>query len=90
MQVVYPGREGAMPIFHLHIRTGDVLIRDVEGVTLPDLAAAHAEAVRGARSMMGAEVLGGHLHLDQSIELHDGNGRHLATVPFRDVLRIED
>jgi hypothetical protein len=78
-----------MPIFHLHIRTADALIRDTEGVTLPDLAAAEAEAVRGARSMMSAEVLGGRLDLNQSIEVHDGEGRHLCTVPFRRALAIE-
>jgi hypothetical protein len=81
-------RPTPMPIYHLHIRTGLVLIEDEEGVDLPGLAAAEAEAARGARSIMSAEVLAGELRLDQSIELHDGLGRHVSTVRFADVLHV--
>jgi hypothetical protein len=77
-----------MPLYYLHIRSGPDLLKDEEGFDLVDLAAAHAEAVKGARSLMSADVLDGTLQLDQSIEIHDASGRSLASVQFGDVLNI--
>ena len=77
-----------MPLFYLHIRSGADLMTDDEGFDFPDLAAARHEAVRGARSIMSADVLEGELQLDQSIEIHDASGRALASVQFGDVLNI--
>ncbi|MGI4732047.1 MAG: DUF6894 family protein [Janthinobacterium lividum] len=77
-----------MAIFHLHIRTGDQVYPDLEGLELSDLAAARAEAIRGARSLMSAEVLGGTLTLDQSIEIEAADGRHLASIAFADALAV--
>lgn len=77
-----------MPIFHLHIRLGDALIPDLEGIDLPDLAAARAEAVRGARAIMSTAVLDGTLRLDGSIEIHDAAGARCCTLRFRDAIAI--
>jgi hypothetical protein len=77
-----------MPRFHLHIRTAGGFIEDEEGLDFRDQAAAVAEAVHGARSLMSGEVAEGTLCLDQSIEVHDEDGQHLTTVAFSDALTM--
>ncbi len=77
-----------MPRFFLHLRCQRELIPDEEGSDLPDLAAAEREAVRGARSIMSAEVKEGRLCLDQAIAVHDEDERWLSDVRFGDALEI--
>ncbi|WP_267397768.1 MULTISPECIES: hypothetical protein [unclassified Sphingomonas] len=75
-------------IFYLHIHTQNAVIFDNEGIDLPNFAAAKAEAIRGARSMMCSEVLVGELDLDQKIEIHAPADHCLGTVEFTDALSI--
>jgi hypothetical protein len=77
-----------VPRFYLHIRSQDELIPDPEGTELPEIAAAVQEAVKGARSLLSADVLEGMLRLDASIEIHDSEDRHLATIRFDEVVEI--
>lgn len=77
-----------MPRFHLHIRTPDEFIRDSEGAEFPDYSSAIVEAVRGARCLMTGEVMAGRLCLDQSIEVHDGSGQLVTTVPFTEAVEV--
>jgi hypothetical protein len=77
-----------MPLFHLHIRASDQLIPDLEGINLPDLAAAVSEAAAAARAMMREDIVAGELNLDQSIEIHGPNDRYLASVEFGDAIVI--
>lgn len=77
-----------MPLFFLHLRVQGELIPDEEGFDLPDVAAATEEAVRGARSIMSADVQQGRLHLGQSIEIADGTGQLLTKVRFEHALVI--
>ncbi len=77
-----------MPRFFLHIRSGSKLIEDEQGLDFADVSGAIHEAGRGARSLMSAEVVDGTLQLDQAIEIHDAQGRHVETVAFADALRI--
>ena len=77
-----------MPRFHLHVRTRTELIEDQEGTEVPDYSSAIVEAVRGARCLMTGEVARGTLCLDQSIEIHDADGKHVTTVPFTEALNV--
>jgi hypothetical protein len=77
-----------MPVFYFHIRSHDGLFLDEEGSEHASLAAAGLEAIRGARSLISAEVEAGHVRLDQSIELFDEEGQHRSTVRFEDAFRI--
>jgi hypothetical protein len=77
-----------MPRFRFHIRSKEELIEDEEGANLVDLAAAIDEAVKGARSLIGDDVLNGFLDLDQRIEIVDENGERVATVKFADAIEI--
>jgi hypothetical protein len=45
-----------MPPFLLNIRDGDTLLRDPEGSEFPDLETARAEALAGARDVLGDEI----------------------------------
>lgn len=77
-----------MSLFYMHIHHCDVVARDEEGLDLPDLQAARREAIAGARSIMGEELAKGRLCLGSHIEIEDGDGRLLATVPFRDAVML--
>jgi len=74
--------------FHLY---DDLDCADLEGVELPDLDAAQATASREARSLMG-DLLDreGRIALHHRIDIEDEQGTVLATIPFRDVVAIEN
>ena len=72
--------------FHLY---DDAVVRDEDGQELPDIAAAHREAIRNARHIACAEILEGHLNLKHRIEVEDEHGTVIATVRFEDVLALE-
>lgn len=71
-----------MPVFFLHVREGAELIRDPDGGEFADLAAARGEAVRAARSLLGAAVLAGRLPLDHAIVVADADGGELLAITF--------
>lgn len=71
-----------------HLNECGKLTRDLEGQDLPNLEAGRAAAVRAAREVMCAEILEGRLCLSCSIEITDGDGNAITTVPFSDVVEI--
>lgn len=77
-----------MPRYFLHIRGGREDFEDSEGLVLPDLEAARHQAVAGARSILCEEVMNGHLHLDERIDIEDEARELLLSVHFRDVVQI--
>jgi hypothetical protein len=81
-------RSTTMSLFHLNLRTSADFILDEDGTELADLAAAEESATRSAREMMSADVCNGDLQLDESIEIHDAQGRYLSAIRFSDVLKI--
>lgn len=77
-----------MPRYHLHICSETELILDEEGIDLPHLAAAKLEAIRGARSIMSADLLVGMMTLGQSIQIHDEFGTRLSEIPYAECVKI--
>jgi len=73
-----------MPLYYLHIRNGGKLEVDPDGIELPDLDAALAEAVKVARELVD-EV--DDLGRDALIEITDGSGETILTMPFSDAVR---
>ncbi len=71
----------AMPLYYLHIRTGNKLEIDLEGVELPSRAAALSEAQRVARELLG-EVPD--LGQETVIEVADDAGQVVQTVLLSD------
>ena len=74
--------------FHLH---DDVDAPDLDGIELPDLDAARTHAIASARFTL-AEMAKeqGRVVLHHYIDIEDETGAVLATVPFRDVVQIEE
>jgi hypothetical protein len=73
-----------MPLYYLHIRNGDKLEVDPDGTELPDLEAALTEALKVAQELMD-EVAD--LGRNAVIEVADGSGETVLTVPFSDAIR---
>lgn len=72
--------------FHLH---NDVDVSDETGKELPDLDAARAHAVRLARfEVSQAATREARIVLSHRIDVEDKKGAVLATVYFRDAVRV--
>lgn len=68
-----------MPLYYLHIRTGNKLELDPDGMELPDIDTAASEARRVARELL-SEV--SDLGQETVIEIADESGPTALTVPF--------
>lgn len=78
-----------MPRYFLHIRDEDGLTPDEEGAELPDLDAAKAEAIAGARDILAEKLRAGEVLSGAVIEIADETGQVLAVVRFRDAIRLD-
>ena len=77
-----------MPHYHFHVHN-DLIAPDEEGVEFPDLDAAKASAIVGARHLMSDEIkLKGRLSLSHSIEIADSQGMLLDVTRFGDCVTI--
>jgi hypothetical protein len=73
--------------YFFHVREANGVLSDPEGSHLPDLDAARAEAIEGARQLISAAVLtGAPMGLDREMQVDDADGQTLLTVRFRDVV----
>lgn len=78
-----------MPLYFLHVRDSDGLIRDLEGSSLSNLEAARIEAIASARELMvDSIVTEGHVGIARSIEVCDANGARLLVVPFSEAVTV--
>jgi hypothetical protein len=75
-----------MPLFHFNSRTGDVVLQDLEGEDLPDLAAARTVAMSSAREALAEAVKFGDTPPD-IIQVTDSEGNEVAIVPLMQVLQ---
>ena len=71
-----------MPMYYFHIRDGSTLEVDPDGTELPDIRAAHAEALNVAH-----ELLRELPDLQKAVlEIADENGQTILTMPLSDAL----
>jgi hypothetical protein len=78
-----------VPRYFFHLRN-DLDVPDLEGQELPDLDAAHAQAVAYAVDMAAASVLEHRkVNLHHRIEVEDEAGQVLEAVKFGDAVAIE-
>src|SRR5262245_9865753 len=72
-----------MPLFFLHIRDGERLIRDLDGSFHDDLEGARSEAIESARELMAAGILDeGRIGIERSITICNASGTVLLVLPF--------
>ena len=77
-----------MPRFFFHLHN-DVQSKDDEGTVLPDLSAARAEAIKGAREVISEEIRArGTLHLSHWVEVENDSGQQVLVVPFRECVAV--
>lgn len=78
-----------MPRFLFHLYN-DEITRDEEGLELPDMDAARAEALKAARALIGEEARLGKVNLSHRIEVEDEIGLPCFTIRFRDAIAMEE
>ena len=78
-----------MPRYHFNIRNGFGFTADEEGLDLMSDTDARLQAIRGARSLICAEVLEGRLDLSGQIEVTDSQNDEVMTVRFSDAVRVD-
>ena len=77
-----------MPHFHFNV-LNDTRAIDYEGVALPDLDAAIANADQGARELIAENVLAGRvISKRHCIEITDVDGELLHTVRFGQIIQL--
>lgn len=77
-----------MAKLYLDLHECGTVVSDDEGQDFPNLETARIKAVEAARGVMADEVLHGQLCLGCCIEIRDESGATVATILFRDVLKV--
>jgi hypothetical protein len=77
-----------VPRFFFHV-IDDAVSQDDEGLDLPDLEAARAEALAGIREMICGQVNQGYLILHHRVDIEEENGGTVLSLTFGDALTIE-
>lgn len=67
--------------FHVRDRLG--VMKDNEGMELSTLEDARAEALRSAKHLIAESKKFGTFGLDRVIEVEDGDGQRVYTLPFK-------
>ncbi len=75
-----------MAHFFFHIKEGDHLIEDEEGIDLPDASAARAEALQAARELWADAIKAGKELSAEAFVIVDERGRPVASVSFSEAL----
>jgi hypothetical protein len=79
-----------MPRYYFHV-LDDLVALDEEGVELPDLDTVKRQAFVAARELIAEEVrVHARVPLYHRIEVTDEQGEVVLTLPFKEVVKIED
>jgi hypothetical protein len=76
----FPDHEAVMERFYFHLRQGDQLLPDDEGVHLPDFAAGQPEAL--ARELFAEAIKSGKTRFPDAFVIADEAGRALDIIPL--------
>jgi len=76
-----------MPAYYFHVWENGVLIRDSDGLDLPDMDAVHEEVKNSIVSVLQEEDLD-ELSADRAFQIDDHLGRTVLKVPFRLALSL--
>ncbi|AGB71786.1 MULTISPECIES: DUF6894 family protein [Rhizobium] len=75
--------------FFFNLRSEDAVDIDGDGVELPSLQAAKDETCHSAREMIAELILQNKPIDGMTFEIVDESGEVLATIRFRDLIRLE-
>jgi hypothetical protein len=78
-----------MTRYFFHIWDGAEFIEDPEGVELPGVSEARAEAVEAAREMIAEKIRRGQVPDGQAFHITRDDGEVVAKVKFRDAARLD-
>jgi hypothetical protein len=71
-----------MARYYFHIKEGDRLVRDEEGMNLPDLPTAKREALLGARELLAEAIKTGQPSIPNAFVIADEVGHALDIIPL--------
>jgi hypothetical protein len=74
--------------YYFNVIKSSGTVHDREGTGLPSLESAHAYAIEDARALMSMAILEGRDISGQKIEVTDGDGVVVLTLPFREALTV--
>ncbi len=77
-----------MAKFFVHLHESGTIVEDLEGIEARDLGAAVAQAVKGARAIMAADLATGSLCLTYHVEIEDADHAVVARLPFREMVSV--
>jgi hypothetical protein len=72
-----------MPAYYFHVRDRGTLIRDPDGIELPDLSSARDECRKLILSVLQDEQPNDEFSAGREFQVEDELGRVVLTVPFR-------
>jgi hypothetical protein len=82
-------QDRAVARYHFNIRNGHGFTADDEGTDLPSDDSAREQAVKGARSLLSAELLEGTLDLNGQIEVTAEERGAVMTVRFAEAVEVK-
>jgi hypothetical protein len=80
-------RSARMATYYFHLCDGVDVLLDPDGRELP-IGCIEAAALTEARAIIAADVRGGHIHLDQEIEVRDTAGKVVHRIAFEDAVMV--
>lgn len=76
-----------MATYYFHLCDGIDVLLDPDGREL-ESGSVEAAALAEARAIIAADVQGGHIHLDQHIDVHDATGEVVHQIMFEDAVTV--
>ena len=75
-----------MARYFFHLCDGQDVLMDPDGREIIDASDIPSIALKEARVCISEDVLEGRIHLEQTIEVRDRNGRLVHSIHFRDAV----
>jgi hypothetical protein len=78
-----------LPVYYFHLRDGEDILLDPEGVALEGMDAIRKSALRQARALIGSDAIEGVIELKYHIDVQDCAGEVVHSLDFEDAVEIQ-
>jgi hypothetical protein len=78
-----------MPRYFFHIRRGNVLVEDSEGIEVSEIEALEEEGIEAARDLLADGDLGGLDRREWAFEIADETGTTVLALPFKEAVEAD-